>query len=33
MELATARGTDVPNEEAFQSWVATGFPGFPVNSD
>ena len=33
MELATERGTDVPNEEAFKSWVDSGFPGFPVNSD
>jgi hypothetical protein len=33
MELATARGEDVPNDEAFLSWVDAGFPGFPLNSD
>ncbi|HIE21164.1 MAG TPA: DUF4032 domain-containing protein [Acidimicrobiia bacterium] len=30
MELASKRGADVPNEEAFESWVAKGFPGFPI---
>ncbi len=29
--LATARGEDVANEEAFESWVASGFPGFALN--
>jgi hypothetical protein len=33
MQLATARGEDVPNDEAFKSWVDAGFPGFPLNSD
>lgn len=28
--LATIRGTDVSNEEAFESWVLNGFPGFPL---
>ena len=28
--LATERGEDVPNEEAFTSWAAAGYPGFPV---
>lgn len=28
MALATARAADVPNEEAFDSWVEAGFPGF-----
>jgi hypothetical protein len=28
--LASARGADVPNEEAYASWVSTGFPGFPL---
>lgn len=28
MELAQARGADVPNNEAYKSWVAGGFPGF-----
>jgi hypothetical protein len=32
MELASERGTDVPNEEAFDSWVVSGFPGFPLGS-
>jgi hypothetical protein len=33
MSLASARGADVPNEEAFDEWVAQGFPGFePVAS-
>jgi hypothetical protein len=32
MSLATAREADVTNDEAFDSWVAAGFPGFePVN--
>ncbi len=30
MELASRRGADVPNEEAFESWVTRGFPGFPL---
>jgi len=33
MELATERGMDIANEEAFRSWVDSGFPGFPVKSD
>lgn len=33
MELATARGEDIPNDEAFKSWVDVGFPGVPLNSD
>lgn len=31
MILATARGEDVDNEEAYGSWAAAGFPGFPVS--
>ncbi len=31
MILATARESDVPNAEAFESWVADGFPGFPLD--
>ena len=30
IELAKARGADVPNEEALESWIANGFPGFPL---
>ena len=30
IELAAARGLDVPNDEAFQSWAARGFPGFDL---
>ena len=30
MELATARGEDVPNDETFDSWAASGFPGIPL---
>jgi len=30
MVLATERGRDVDNEEAFEDWVASGFPGFPA---
>ena len=30
MDLATQRGTDVTNEEAFASWMQNGFPGFPL---
>jgi hypothetical protein len=33
MVLATARGEDIDNEEAYRSWVAAGFPGFPVEED
>ena len=28
MELASARGSDVPNSEALESWVSAGFPGY-----
>ena len=28
MALATAQKADVPNDQAFQSWIAEGFPGF-----
>ena len=31
MVLASARGIDVTNEEAFQSWIEEGFPGFPTD--
>jgi len=31
MTLALAGGADVSNEEAFASWVADGFPGFPTD--
>jgi len=30
LKLATARGEDVDNEEAFASWVENGFPGSPL---
>lgn len=30
MNLATARQKDIDNEEAFDDWVASGFPGFPA---
>ncbi|HEX9848586.1 MAG TPA: DUF4032 domain-containing protein, partial [Acidimicrobiia bacterium] len=30
MQLATEQGSDVPNDLAFESWVANGFPGFPA---
>ena len=30
MQLATEQGSDVPNDLAFESWVASGFPGFPA---
>lgn len=30
MALASAQGGDVPNDEAFESWVDAGFPGFPT---
>ena len=30
MRLASQRGADVPNEEAFESWMDEGFPGFPL---
>ncbi len=33
MSLATVRGRDVSNEEAFESWVESGFPGFPLKGD
>ncbi len=29
--MAKARGSDVPNLEAFDSWKASGFPGFPLD--
>lgn len=28
--LATTRGKDVSNDEAFDNWVAAGFPGYPL---
>jgi hypothetical protein len=28
--LARERGADVANEEALQSWIENGMPGFPV---
>lgn len=28
MELATALGEDIPNDKAFESWIANGLPGF-----
>jgi hypothetical protein len=28
IELATLRKSDVPNEEAFESWISAGFPGY-----
>lgn len=31
--LAAARSTDVANDEAFDSWVVSGFPGFPLEGD
>jgi len=31
MVLASDRGEDIPNDEAFGSWVAGGFPGFPTD--
>lgn len=30
LSVATGRGADVPNEEAFRLWSEAGFPGFPV---
>jgi hypothetical protein len=30
LEMAKRRGMDVSNEEAFASWAAAGFPGFPL---
>jgi hypothetical protein len=30
MALASRRGADIPNEDAFESWVGEGFPGFPI---
>jgi hypothetical protein len=33
LEMAKQRGTDVPNDEAFASWAAAGFPGVPVGED
>lgn len=33
MSLAKARGADVPNDEAFQSWIDNGFPGFDLVED
>lgn len=31
--LATTRGVDISNDEAFESWVAGGFPGFPLEGN
>lgn len=31
--LAATRGSDVSNDEAFDSWVTSGFPGFPLEGD
>lgn len=31
LQIATAQAADVSNEEAFQSWVENGFPGFGFN--
>lgn len=31
LSMAKERGSDIPNEEAFRSWAAAGFPGFPVD--
>lgn len=31
MNIATDRGSDVPNDEAFESWVDAGFPGFSLD--
>jgi len=31
MDLASGRGEDVPNDEAFDSWAGAGFPGFAVS--
>lgn len=31
IELATERGMDVSNDEAFESWVNNGFPGFSLD--
>lgn len=33
IRLAQKRGEDIPNEEALQSWIAGGMPGFPVGSN
>jgi hypothetical protein len=30
LAVASERGSDVPNEEAFRMWTEAGFPGFPV---
>jgi len=30
LSVATGRGSDVPNEEAFRLWSDAGYPGFPV---
>lgn len=30
LSVASERGSDVPNEEAFRLWTEAGFPGFPV---
>ncbi|HEX9763010.1 MAG TPA: DUF4032 domain-containing protein, partial [Acidimicrobiia bacterium] len=32
LEMAKSRGSDVPNQEAYDSWAAAGFPGFPLGS-
>lgn len=31
LSMAKERGSDIPNEEAFRSWAAAGFPGFPID--
>jgi hypothetical protein len=33
LAVATERGRDVPNDEAFTSWVGSGFPGFPIGAE
>jgi hypothetical protein len=30
LSVASGRGSDVPNEEAFRLWSEAGYPGFPV---
>jgi hypothetical protein len=32
MTMAEERGSDVENDEAFDSWAEAGFPGFPVET-
>jgi hypothetical protein len=31
--MAASRQADIPNEEAFESWITSGFPGFPLVAD